>query len=90
MAPPRGKKTYQKILVTKAANAAAAARAERARLECSFEEARRILQRKGYSVFAEHVLGGEYRMSKLYRVGRRQLTRDEVLDFAAKLIGEKP
>lgn len=89
MAPKRGKATYQKILATRAANVAARAQADVDRYSDPFEAARRHLQKLGYNVYPESILGGSLHASKLYVVGKLRLTRTELMEYAAKLTGDR-
>jgi hypothetical protein len=76
------KATYAKIVATKAATKIIADQEARHRLHDPFEKAKTKLQRHGYHVFSHSLLEPR---STLIVVGRRKMTRDELIALAASL-----
>lgn len=70
---------FAKIKITKAANEIRAREQRDQRLCDPFEQAKQLLQRRGYVVFAQSLIVPK---SRLICVGSKTMTRDEVIAFA--------
>jgi hypothetical protein len=70
---------FSKIKVTKAANEQLQRQVQQHRLSDPFEQAKTLLQRRGYAVFSQSLIEPR---SKLICVGLKLMTKDEMIAFA--------